>query len=496
MLDGMLVRKVRRRFSWVLQARQKVGTPRRPGSCDSPQQKAAGILCGRQRLYLKVDKSGAKRWVQRIVIGGKRRDIGLGSTTLVTLSGAREKALENRRTARAGGDPLADRDRASHVLTFKQTAEKVHALHLPTWSNAKQGQQWINTLTTYAFPFIGEKKIDTLSTADVLAVLSPIWTAKPETANRVRQRFSTVLKWSIAQSWRETNPAADIAGALPKRSKPVKHHRSLPFDQVAAAIDTVWRSGASMASKLALEFLILTATRSGEVRGTHWDEIDGDTWTVPGKRMKTRKEHRVPLSPRCLEILEAAKALGGGEGFIFPRSRGNTLSDSSLSKLLRELGVDCVPHGFRSSFRMWASEKTDFPREVCGFALESHRLPHTPVATPAFRQLPRHRLKHVRRENGEDSDTIADDKTVRGSFWAPNCAGIAASEFGYFLRFLLNRIKQITGPADLYQNMRWFCVLGDDPPGPGIGGPGGGTVTTPGCLKILRSVMSCITLRQ
>lgn len=332
-------------------------------------KKQPGFYADGNGLYLKVDKTGAKRWVQRIVIGGKRRDIGLGSATLVTLADAREKALENRRTARAGGDPLADRARASRVLTFKQTAEKVHALHLPTWSNAKQGQQWINTLTTYAFPFIGEKKIDTLSTADVLAVLSPIWTAKPETANRVRQRLSTVLKWSIAQGWRETNPAADIAGALPKRSKPIKHHRSLPFDQVAAAIGTVGKSAAADTTKLALEFLILTATRSGEVRGARWDEVDGNTWTVSGERMKTRKEHRVPLPPRCLEILKAAKPLGDGKGFIFPSTTGKALSDATLSKLLRELGVDCVPHGFRSSFRMWASERTDYPREVCEFAL-------------------------------------------------------------------------------------------------------------------------------
>ncbi|MCF6363464.1 MAG: tyrosine-type recombinase/integrase [Gammaproteobacteria bacterium] len=165
-------------------------------------------------------------------------------------------------------------------------------------------------------------------------MLAPIWAAKPETANRVRQRLGTVLKWSIAQGWRETNPVADIEGALPKRTKPVKHHKSLPFDQVAAAITTVRGSAAAESTKLALEFLILTATRSGEVRNACWDEIDGDTWTVSSERMKTRKAHRVPLSPRCLEILEAAKALSGGKGYIFPSATtGKALSDATLSKL-------------------------------------------------------------------------------------------------------------------------------------------------------------------
>lgn len=332
-----------------------------------------GFYADGHGLYLKVDKSGAKRWVQRIVINGKRCDLGLGSASLVPLKEAREEAIQNRKTARKdGGNPLADRRHTSEILTFKQAAKKVHELHLPTWSNPKQGQQWINTLTTYVFPRMGRKKMDTVTTADVLAVLTPIWTEKPETAARVRQRIGSVMKWGIAQGWREDNPADSIGSALPKRDKTVKHHRSLPFQDVASAIGKIQNSDASISTKLALEILILTALRSGEVRNGTWDEIDieNKVWTVPSERMKKRKEHKVPLSPRCIEILKEAEKLKDESGLIFPGAvEGKPLSDATLSKLVRELKIDCVPHGFRSSFRIWAGEKTNIPREVCEFAL-------------------------------------------------------------------------------------------------------------------------------
>jgi hypothetical protein len=210
-------------------------------------------------LYLKVDPSGAKRWVQRLVVHGKRRDIGLGSAAFVSLADAREAALANRKLARAGGDPLAARKQAEGIPTFADACQTVHDLHLPTWRNAKHGQQWINTLREYAIPHFGKKRLDTINSADVLAALMPIWNSHPETARRVKQRIGTVMKWAIAQGWRTDNPAEAISKALPKhdRSK-VKHQKALPYAEVASALRIVQESEATMQAKLALEFAVLT----------------------------------------------------------------------------------------------------------------------------------------------------------------------------------------------------------------------------------------------
>jgi integrase len=243
-------------------------------------------------------------------------------------------------------------------------------MHLPTWKNPKHAQQWINTLKQYVFPRIGSKKISTISSADILTVLTPIWTSKPETASRVRQRMGAVLKWSIAQGWRVDNPAEAISQALPKRDKTANnHHTSLPYEQVSNAIQTIQDSSAGIATKLSFEFLILTAARSGEVRGASWDEISGNTWTIPKSRMKARRSHRVLLSERCMEILAEAERLKDSSGFIFTNGNGKPLSDATLSKLLREQKIEAVPHGFRSSFRVWASEQTSIPHQVSEFAL-------------------------------------------------------------------------------------------------------------------------------
>lgn len=330
-------------------------------------------------LYLKVDESGARRWIQRLTINGKRRELGLGSARLVTLAEAREEALNNRKVARAGGDPLAEKRKTKGIMTFEEAARKVHEIYLPTWSNEKQGQQWINTLSTYAFPYFGNKRMDIIDNADIHNALLAIWTVKHETAKRVKQRISTVIEWGIAQGWRNDNPTQSIARGLPKVQKTKQHHRSLPFQEVSAAISKIQDSNASISAKLALEILILTAHRSGEVRNAKWDEIDFDNkvWVVPKERMKKRKEHKVPLSPRCLEILEEAeklkiddKDIAESDKLIFPSlNTGRALSDVTLSKLLKEHEIDCVPHGFRTSFRMWAGEETHIPREVCEFAL-------------------------------------------------------------------------------------------------------------------------------
>ncbi|MBC3941999.1 phage integrase central domain-containing protein [Sphingomonas albertensis] len=325
-------------------------------------------------LYLKVRANGAKQWIQRIVIGDERRDLGLGSVTLVSLADAREKALENRKLARAGVDPLAAKKRSMEVLTFKAATEKVHELSKPTWRNDKHGDQWLNTLTTYAFPFFGSKRIDTVTGADVLAALSAIWSSHPETARRVKQRIGTVFKWAMANGWRADNPAETISKALPKHDRSnVKHRQALPYDAVEAAIATVRGSEAGTGTKLAFEFLVLTATRSGETREAVWSEFDLDkaVWTIPAARMKAKRLHRVPLPPRCIAILEEAQTLRrADDDLVFPGTKDKKpLSDMTLSKLMKELSIPAVPHGFRSSFRDWAGEQTNHPREVVEFAL-------------------------------------------------------------------------------------------------------------------------------
>ena len=218
---------------------------------------------------------------------------------------------------------------------------------------------------------LGRKRVDKIDTRDVMAVLLLIWNEKRQTARRVRQYIGAVMRWSVAQGHREDNPAGDAIGAaLPKSNGPAKHYRTIPHGEVADAITKVRYSGAGITTKLAIEFLILTAARSGEVRLAAWDEIDLNTatWTVPASRTKTKREHRVPLCDRALVILTEADDLADGSGLIFPSPRGRPLSDATLSKLVRELGIDAVPHGFRSSFRDWCGE-TGKPREIAEMAL-------------------------------------------------------------------------------------------------------------------------------
>ena len=334
-------------------------------------------------LFLRVQPNGARQWVQRITIRGKRCELGLGNPSLVPLADARAKALANRKLAQSGGDPIQAKREADAMLTFEEAARKVHSLHLPTWRNAKHGAQFLTTLETYTFPRLGKLRVADVTTADVLAVLTPIWTAKPETAGRVRQRIGTVMKWAVAQGWRQDNPAESIAQALPKRDRSLTEHRkALTYAEVAGCIAAVKASGAGLSTSLAFEFLVLTATRSGEARGATWAEIDMGNpatsansatpavWTIPASRMKAKREHRIPLSSRAVEILRAAKGLGDGTGLVFPGTKaGKTLSDMTLSKLVKELGFEADVHGFRTSFRTWAQEKTNFPREVAEAAL-------------------------------------------------------------------------------------------------------------------------------
>jgi len=323
-------------------------------------------------LFLKVDASGAKRWVQRIVIRGKRSEIGMGSASLVSLAEVREAALENRKMARAGEDPLQARRASQALLSFEEAARKVHSIHKPTWRNKKHAAQFISTLATYTFPRIGKLKVSEVTTADVLAVLQPIWLEKPETARRVRQRIGTVMKWAIAHGWRSDNPAEAISQALPKQDRTQVHRKALPYNKVPEFLDALKASNAGNATKLALELLILAASRSGEVRLAEWSEFDLEqaVWTRPAGRMKSKKEHRVPLSPRALGLLSQARELGVGEGLVFPGTKhAKPLSDMTLSKLTKALGYDVDVHGFRTSFKTWAQERTNTPRDVSEVAL-------------------------------------------------------------------------------------------------------------------------------
>ncbi|CAN5277377.1 site-specific integrase [soil metagenome] len=336
--------------------------------------KVAGRYADGNGLYLVVDPSGAKRWILRTMVQGRRRDIGLGSLRLVGLGEAREAARTHRKLARDGGNPLAERRRARAVIpTFEDLARTVHGQHKAGWKNAKHGEQWITTLKTYAFPALGNVPVDQIGTPEVLRALAPIWLPKPETARRVRQRIATVLDYAKAAGYRSGgNPVEGIAKALPRQPDRRDHHAAMPYTDVSGFIRRLQAEEGSTVVALALEFLILTAARTGEVLGAKWSEIDLEqgTWTIPDNRMKAGREHRVPLTARAVVVLRAAKTLSKQSEFVFPGRIGTRpMSNMAFLMLLRRLNVDYTVHGFRSSFRDWASERTSFTREICEAAL-------------------------------------------------------------------------------------------------------------------------------
>ena len=349
-------------------------------------KKIEGLSAGQHgdggTLYLRVQESGSKQWVQIIQTGGRRIERGLGGYPLVSLQEARDTAFENRRALRRGENPFATRNPltaaisngtvpASNAPTFEEALEAVLDNHRPTWKTPKSEAQWRASLRDYAMPTIGKMPVDAITVDDVEAILKPIWVAKRETATRVKQRIHAVLKWAVGRKHRVDNPVDAVA--LPKVKRVKVHHRALPYAEVPNAIAAVRNSQALGSTKLAFEFLVLTAARSGEVRLAKWGEIDrkAKTWTIPAERMKANAEHVVPLSNAAVEVLEAvAEELGEGDDgdLIFPSPRGKELSDATMSKLLRENGVAAVPHGFRSSFADWAAE-TGVRREVKEAAL-------------------------------------------------------------------------------------------------------------------------------
>jgi integrase len=333
--------------------------------------KGPGFYADGNGLYLKVEPSGASRWVQRVMVNGKRKDLAIGPTSVVSLLEAREATVDNKRLIRSGGDP--SRKAVETIPTFKEAAHTVHELHKPQWRNPKHAAQFISTLETYAFPRIAGLRVSDITSADLMRVLQPIWMEKPETARRVRQRMERVLKWTMAKGWRTDNPAVAVIEGLPKHDTSLKKHRkSLPYTQVADCIRTIGESNAYPLSKLAFECTVLTATRSIEVRQAVWGEVNlgKAVWTIPASRMKMKRDHAIPLAPRVVEIMAEAECLKDGSELVFPSSRqGRPMSDATLLKLVRSKGFDCDVHGFRASFRTWAEEQTSTPHKVAEAAL-------------------------------------------------------------------------------------------------------------------------------
>jgi len=328
-------------------------------------------------------ESGAKSWVLRVQVAGRRRDFGLGSLDIVSLEEARDKAREGRKVAKAGLDPSLERKKAMRLIpTFKEAAERYHRAVKGSWRNGKHADQWLSTLETHAFPLIGSTRVDHIDAPTVQSVLLPIWLTLPETARRVRQRVGSVLDYAHGQSWREAETPRNAVNSLMKRIKQPRRgagFAAMPYADLPAFMAEL-RDGPLSVGRLGLQFLILTAGRSGEVRGAKWDEIDleKEQWNIPAERMKAGDPHSVPLSPPAIEVLRRIRELiGTREGQpIFPGLKGQPLSDATLAKVLRVAGGDkYTVHGMRSAFRDWAAEQTTFPGDWAEAAL-AHTLPN------------------------------------------------------------------------------------------------------------------------
>ena len=326
-------------------------------------------------LYLGVKPGGAKSWYQRIVIRGKRRELGLGRFPDVSLAKARALAALNRATVAEGGDPLANK-RRENAPRFHNAAETVHEANRPRWRSAKHADNWLATLNRHAFPTLGHMTVDAITRTDVLDVLTPIWTSRPETARRVRQRIRTVMQWAVAHGYADHNPAGElIDGALPAMPKVKAHHRALPYLEVPPALELIAQCRSSLAARSCLRFLVLTAVRSGTARGALWAEVDTKAreWRIPGSRMKSGAPHRVPLSDAALATLAAVESIRDDNELVFPSPvrPGMPMSDMTLTKLLRDTGLaeQTTVHGFRSAFRDWAAERTNAPHAVMELAL-------------------------------------------------------------------------------------------------------------------------------
>jgi integrase len=335
-------------------------------------------------LYLQVSAVGTKSWIFRFKFNGKAREMGLGSFDTIDLSTARAKAKECRAKLLEGVDPIDARNAkreqsrldAANAMTFTECATAYIAAHRAGWKNAKHASQWENTLNTYVAPIFGALSVQAIDTNFVMRALEPVWMEKPETASRLRGRIESILDWAKVRGLRAgENPArwkGHLDHLLPARStvKAVEHHPALPYSEMGEFVEQL-RAQEGIGAK-ALEFLILTAARTSEVIGAEFKEFDleQNIWTIPAGRMKAKKEHRVPLSPRALKIIEELKTSKESK-FVFPGAKeGKHLSNMAMLQLLKRMGrADLTAHGFRSSFRDWAAEQTNYPREVAEAAL-------------------------------------------------------------------------------------------------------------------------------
>lgn len=380
-----------------------------------PGNHAVGGVVG---LYLYVTPSQAKSWVLRAVIAGKRRHMGLGSFPTVSLAQAREKARQAREQISTGVDPIAERQQLQSALrakqaseiTFAQAAKAYIEAHQEGWKSAKHRAQWGNTLETYAFPVMGALLVHDVEQVHVLQVLEPIWKSKTETAKRVRGRIESVLDWATVRGYRHGENPAQWKGRLdkllppPARMQKVEHHKAVPVKEMPTFFaDLRERNGVAAR---ALQFAIYCAARSGEVRGATWDEINlnENIWTIPANRMKAGAEHRVPLSFQARGLLLSLPRFENCP-YVFPSPSGKQLSDMSLLAVMRRMQTDAVPHGFRSTFRDWVGDMTDYPRELAEQAL-AHTLSNKVEAA-------------YRRSDGFDK------RRVLMSKWADFCHGSA-----------------------------------------------------------------------
>jgi len=329
-------------------------------------------------LLLVVGSSGSKSWLARVRDGAsKRRDIGLGRYPEVTLKEARERAAGFRKQVRDGLDPVAEKRKAREVVpSFKDAAEKVHAERKDGFRNPKHAAQWITTLREYAYPSFGNVPVDQVAGPMIVQALKRIWTSKPETARRTLQRIGTVIAWSAAHGYREHEaPMQSIRMGLPPQSKVQKNHAALSYGDAPEFVRELFEAEYTTGREV-LRLIILTAARSGEARGARWDEIDFDrgTWTVPAERIKMAKEHVVPLSAPALVLLRRLHATRVSAELVFPTYTGKPISDAAVSKVMREMGSTATVHGWRSTFRDWGAEETNFPSEVLEKAL-AHQIP-------------------------------------------------------------------------------------------------------------------------
>lgn len=349
------------------------------------RQKTPGVHSDGAGLYLNVTKNSSKSWLYRYMISGKAHWMGLGSYPDVSLALAREHAAEYRKLVRQGVDPLAEKHKQRDLLraaiakaiSFDKAAEQFIEDNKAGWKNPKHVSQWKNTLAAYASPTIGKLDVSLVETAHVITILKPIWTDKTETATRLRGRIENVLDWATVHKYRTgENPArwkGHLEHLLPNPSKVAnkKHHAALPWRETEAFMASL-RKQEGIGAR-ALEFAILTAARSGEVRLSTWDEIDMNlgVWTIPAMRMKASRDHRVPLSKQAIAVLKQMESLFGTKGLVFPGAKeGSPLSDMTLTAVLRRMKLDdLTAHGFRSSFRDWAAEATHYPSEMAEMAL-------------------------------------------------------------------------------------------------------------------------------